>query len=123
MPESQQLTTGGLDSLGIVAEAALRESETLDLAARHLDPSLVGVLRILGFDRHYQSAQGSYLYDTQGRAYLDLHTGEGFASLGHNHPEVRETLRAAMDADLVDGVQIHYSALAGMLAEALAETA
>src|SRR5205807_4225718 len=41
--------------------------------------------------------------------------------LGHNHPDVREVMRAALDADLVDGVQIHYSALAGMLAEALTE--
>src|SRR5439155_5837597 len=89
--------------------------------ARHLDPSLVDVLRILGFDEHYVSAQGSYLYGADGRRYLDFHTGEGFASLGHNHPDVRAVLRAALDEHLVDGVQIHYSALAGMLAEALSE--
>ena len=90
--------------------------ETLELAARHLDPSLVDVLSILGFDKHYTSARGSYLYDDAGRAYLDLHTGEGFASLGHNHPDVREVLQGTLEADLVDGVQIHYSPLAGMLA-------
>ena len=28
---------------------------------------------------------GSYLYDSAGQGYLDFHTGEGFASLGHNH--------------------------------------
>src|SRR5271156_4172594 len=108
-----------VDSLGIVAEAIARTDETLDLAARHLDPSLVDVLRILGFDKQYTSAQGSYLYDADGRAYLDFHTGEGFASLGHNHPDVRAVLQATLAADLVDGVQIHYSALAGMLAEEL----
>ena len=108
-----------LDSLGVVADAAARADQALELAARHLDRSLVDVLRILGFDRHYESAQGSYLYDSAGRAHLDLHTGEGFASLGHNHPDVRDTLRAALSANLVDGVQIHYSVLAGMLAEAL----
>ena len=79
------------------------------------------MLRILGFDKEYISAQGSYLYDAAGRAYLDFHTGEGFASLGHNHPDVREVLQATLAADLVDGVQIHYSALAGMLAEALSQ--
>ena len=107
------------DSLGVVAEATARADETLDLAARHLDPSLVDVLRILGFDREYVSAAGSYLYDADGRAYLDFHTGEGFASLGHNHPDVQDVLRATLAANLVDGVQLHYSALAGMLAEAL----
>ena len=108
-----------VDSLGVVADAIARADETLALAARHLDPSLVDVLRILGFDREYESARGSYLYDTAGRAYLDFHTGEGFASLGHNHPDVRDVLQATLAADLVDGVQLHYSALAGMLAEAL----
>jgi ornithine--oxo-acid transaminase len=108
-----------LDSLGVVMEAAGRADETYQLAARHLDPSLVDVLRILGFDKQFVSARGSYLHDAAGRAYLDFHTGEGFASLGHNHPDVAEVLRAVVNAELVDGVQIHYSPLAGMLAEAL----
>ena len=112
-------TQTGLDVLGVVGDALIRSDEALELAARHLDRSLVDVLRILGFDRQYVSAQGSYLYDAEGRAHLDLHTGEGFASLGHNHPDIRETLQATLAADLVDGVQIHYSVLAGMLAEAI----
>jgi ornithine--oxo-acid transaminase len=110
-----------VDSLGVTTEALARADESLELAARHLDSSLVDVLRILGFDKEYVSAQGSYLYDAAGRAYLDFHTGEGFASLGHNHPDVRDVLQATLAANLVDGVQIHYSPLAGMLAEALAQ--
>jgi ornithine--oxo-acid transaminase len=117
--DTQTLPT--LDSLGVVADATTRADETLALAVRHLDPSLVDVLRILGFDKHYVSSRGSYVYDADGRAYLDFHTGEGFASLGHNHPDVRDTLHATLDAGLIDGVQIHYSPLAGMLAEALTE--
>ena len=112
-------TASALDSLGVLSDAIERSDETLELAARHLDTSLVDVLGILGFDRAYTSARGSYLYDADGRAYLDLHTGEGFASLGHNHPDVREVLQAMLASDLLDGVQIHYSPLAGMLAEAL----
>ncbi|HTX44855.1 MAG TPA: aminotransferase class III-fold pyridoxal phosphate-dependent enzyme [Solirubrobacteraceae bacterium] len=109
------------DSLGVVADARARQGETLELAARHLDPSLVDVLAILGLDEDYVSAKGSYLYDASGRAFLDMHSGEGFASLGHNNPDVRDVLQAALASDLVDGVQIHYSVLAGMLAEALSE--
>ncbi len=109
------------DSLGVVTDAVARAGESLALAARHLDPSLVDVLRILGFDKEYVSAQGSYLHDADGRAYLDFHTGEGFASVGHNHPDVRDVLHATLAADLVGGVQLHYSVLAGMLAEALSE--
>src|SRR5579884_3472582 len=91
-----------LDTLGIAMEAAARADETFELAATYLDPSLVDVLRILGFNREYVSAQGSHLYDGDGRAYLDFHTGEGFASLGHNHPDVGEALRSVMEAGLVD---------------------
>jgi acetylornithine/succinyldiaminopimelate/putrescine aminotransferase/nucleoside-diphosphate-sugar epimerase len=109
------------DALGVTADAQARLGDTLELAARHLDPSLVDVLRILGFDKEFASAQGSHLYDAAGNAYLDFHTGEGFASLGHNHPGVREVLQATLAADLADGVQIHYSPLAGMLAEALTQ--
>lgn len=109
------------DRLGVVADATMRTDETLELAARHIDPAFVDVLRIIGFDTQYVSAQGSYLYDAAGRGYLDFHTGEGFASLGHNHPDLRDVLQAVLSSDLVDGVQIHYSVLAGMLAEALCE--
>jgi acetylornithine/succinyldiaminopimelate/putrescine aminotransferase/nucleoside-diphosphate-sugar epimerase len=110
-----------VDALGIVAEARARRHETLELAARHLDPSLVDVLAILGFDQDYVSARGSHLYDASGRAFLDMHSGEGFASLGHNNPDVREALQATLTTEFVDGVQIHYSVLAGMLAEALSQ--
>jgi ornithine--oxo-acid transaminase len=109
------------DRLGVLADAAARTDQTLALAARHLDPSLVEVLGILGFDKEYVWAQGSYLYDADGRAYLDFHTGEGFASLGHNHPDVGDVLTATLASKLVDGVQIHYTALSGMLAEALSQ--
>jgi acetylornithine/succinyldiaminopimelate/putrescine aminotransferase len=109
------------DSLGVIADMIARADETLDLAARHLDPAFVDVLRIIGFDKDYVSARGSYLYDAAGRAYLDFHTGEGFASLGHNHPDLREVLQATLASDLVGGVQIQYSVLAGLLAEALSE--
>jgi len=117
---AQPAAAAPADSLGVVADAIARGEETLALASRHLDPSLVDVLSILGFDKEYASARGSYLYDSAGRAYLDFHTGEGFASLGHNHVDVREVLHATLAADLVDGVQLHYSTLAGLLAEELA---
>lgn len=120
-PDSPAEKTASRDPLDILADAASRTGETLELASRYLDPSLVEVLRIIGFDCEYASARGSYLYDSAGRAYLDMHTGEGFASLGHNHPDVRAVLQSALAADLVEGVQIHYSALAGMLAEELTE--
>jgi len=121
LPQGDPLGRGvaHADPLGVLADAQARAAETLALASRYLDPSLVEVLAILGYDRDYRTACGSYVYDAAGRAHLDMHTGEGFASLGHAHPDVRAALQAVLDADLIDGVQIHYSVLAGMLAEEL----
>jgi ornithine--oxo-acid transaminase len=107
------------DSLGILDEALARAEETNALAARYLDPSLVDMLHVIGFDRRFVRARGSWLYDSEGGEYLDFHTGEGFASLGHSHPDVRQALESVLAADLADGVQIHYSVLAGMLAQEL----
>jgi ornithine--oxo-acid transaminase len=108
------------DPLGVAVDAAARTRETLKLARRYLDPSLADMLTIIGFDREFTAARGSYLFDVDDHAYLDFNTGEGFASVGHNHPEIRATLEAVMAAEMADGVQIHYSPLGGMLGEALA---
>lgn len=115
-------TVGGArdDPLGVAADAAARTRETLALARRYLDPSLADMLAIIGFDRELAAGRGSYLYDVDGHAYLDFNCGEGFASIGHNHPDVRAALEAVLAGELADGVQIHYSPLAGMLGEALA---
>ncbi len=52
-PEQAAPASDPDDGLGVTADARARLAETLSLAARHLDPSLVDVLRILGFDKEY----------------------------------------------------------------------
>jgi ornithine--oxo-acid transaminase len=111
--------TAPADPLGIIDDVRARAAETMALASQHLDPSLVDVLTILGYDYDYTTARGSLIHDLHGREFLDFHSGEGFATLGHNHPDIRAVLKATLDEDLLDGVQIQYSPLAGMLAEAI----
>jgi ornithine--oxo-acid transaminase len=111
--------TAPTDPLGIIDEVRARAGETLALASQHLDPSLVDVLSIIGYDYDYTTARGSLIYDTTGREFLDFHSGEGFATLGHNHPDIGAVIKATLDEELLDGVQIQYSPLAGMLAEAI----
>jgi ornithine--oxo-acid transaminase len=107
------------DPLGIIDDVRARAAETLALASQHLDPSLVDVLSIIGYDYDYTTARGSLIYDLHGREFLDFHSGEGFATLGHNHPDISAVIKATLDEQLLDGVQIQYSPLAGMLAEAI----
>jgi ornithine--oxo-acid transaminase len=111
--------TAPTDPLGIIDDVRARAGETLALASQHLDPSLVDVLSIIGYDYDYTTARGSLIYDRHGREFLDFHSGEGFATLGHNHPDIRAVIKATLDEELLDGVQIQYSPLAGMLAEAI----
>lgn len=42
-------------------------------------------------------AQGSYIYDKQGRAYLDFVAGVSACSLGHRHPAVVGAVREQLD--------------------------
>lgn len=42
-------------------------------------------------------AEGVYLYDTEGRRYIDLIAGIGVSSLGHRHPRVEAAVRAQLE--------------------------
>ena len=40
-----------------------------------------------------EAAEGHYLYDLDGKKYLDLFTGLGVNILGHRHPNLIKTLQ------------------------------
>jgi len=42
-------------------------------------------------------AEGSYLFDKNGKAYLDLISGIGVSALGHRHPVIVEAVKAQLD--------------------------
>ncbi len=42
-------------------------------------------------------AKGSYIYDKQGKAYLDFVAGVSACSLGHSHPKVVEAIKTQVD--------------------------
>jgi ornithine--oxo-acid transaminase len=96
-----------------------RSGENLDLYARLVNPQLVRVLRSIGFDRSYVRGEGAYLFDDQGRRYLDFLSGFGVFGLGRAHPVLKKALHDAIDADLPGLVQMDAALLPGLLAEAL----
>jgi ornithine--oxo-acid transaminase len=98
---------------------AARMGENYDLHSRHLNPALVDVLRITGFDKVYVRAEGAYLYDGAGREYLDFLSGYGVFNMGRNHPTIKQAIRDTLDLDLPNMVQLDCSLLSGLLAEAL----
>jgi ornithine--oxo-acid transaminase len=106
-------------SFDLKSLVAARMGENYDLHSRHLNPTLVEVLRITGFDKVYVRAEGAYLYDGAGNAYLDFLSGYGVFNMGRNHPVIKQAIRDALDLDLPNMVQLDCSLLSGLLAEAL----
>jgi ornithine--oxo-acid transaminase len=106
-------------SFDLKALVAARMGENYELHARHLNPTLVEVQRITGFDRVYTRAEGAYLYDAEGNAYLDFLSGYSVYNMGRNHPVVKQAIRDVLDLDLPNLVQMDCSLLSGLLAEKL----
>jgi acetylornithine/succinyldiaminopimelate/putrescine aminotransferase len=74
-----------------------------------------------------ESSEGIYLYDTEGKAYIDLISGIGVSSLGHRHPRVVNAVKDQLDKylhTLVYGefVLSPQVKLASLLAEKLPAT-
>ena len=96
-----------------------RLGENCRLHERHVNPTLVAVQRIIGFDVVYGHASGAHLYDIDGRDYLDFLSGYSVFNIGRNHPAVQQAIRDVLEMDLPNMVQMDCSLLSGLLAEAL----
>jgi ornithine--oxo-acid transaminase len=94
-----------------------------ELARRHFHPAYADAVRVLGFERTYSRAAGSYVVDTEGRRYLDFVSGFRSLNLGHNHPVVRQALADALTHDWPNLLQVDVSPLAGALASELSRRA
>ena len=98
---------------------AARLGENYKLHERHINPTLVQAQRVIGFDKVYARAEGSYLYDMDNLPYLDFLSGYSVFNMGRNHPVVKQAIRDVLDLDLPNMVQMDCSLLSGLLAEAL----
>ena len=106
---------GGID----LRELLDGRGDDLDRWARTINPQFVRVLRTIDFDRTWERAEGAYLWDSEGRRYLDMLGGFGMLNVGRNNPRVRDALVQALGLDLPGAVQLGATALPGLLAEAL----
>lgn len=99
-----------------------RLGENYDLHDRYVNSTLVKVQRTIGFDKVYARAEGAYLYDMDGKDYLDFLSGYGVYNIGRNHPVVQQAVRDVLDMDLPNMVQMDCALLSGLLGEALVKT-
>jgi len=96
-----------------------RLGENYELHDKYLNRTLVKVQRMIGFDKVYARAEGAYLYDMDGKDYLDFLSGFGTYNIGRNHPVVQKAIRDVLELNLPNMVQMDSALLAGLLAEAL----
>lgn len=105
--------------LDLKALIAARQGENYSLHETYVNSTFVKVLRTIGFDKVYTRAEGAYLFDAEGRDYLDFLSGYGVFNLGRNHPVVKQAIRDVLDLDLANMVQMDCALLSGLLAEEL----
>jgi ornithine--oxo-acid transaminase len=98
-----------------------RLGENYELHDRHLNRTLVKVQRTIGFDIVYARAEGAYLYDMDGKDYLDFLSGFGVYNIGRNHPVAKKAIRDILDLDLPNMVQLDSALMSGLLAERLVQ--
>ena len=87
----------------------------------HVNPYLAKLMHFAGFGVEVR-AEGCYLYDHEGQAFLDFLGGYGVFSLGHRHPAVVQAVRDQLDHQALSGKTFFNPVLAN-LAEALAQRA
>jgi len=86
----------------------------------HINPGLAGLLRFTGLDRVESYAEGVYVWDTEGKRYLDFLGLYGTLSLGHRHPRVVEAVKRQLDR-MPMSVRVLVSEPTARLAARLAE--
>lgn len=64
--------------------------------------------------------KGSYVYDFEGKRYLDLLTGIGVNALGHAHPRIVKVIREQA-ARMIHCSNLYYHEFQGRLAEKIAK--
>ena len=89
--------------------------------AKYINPAFVKLLGTLGFGRVYERAQGVWLWDVDGKAYLDCLAGFGSVNIGHNHPQLLAHLHQLLDTQPMHFCHVGPAQGAAQLAQALAE--
>ena len=73
-----------------------RADRSVDLYARHINPVWPALAKSSDSIKTFVRGEGSYLFDADGRHYLDFVAGFGSMNLGHNHPAVVDAVSEAL---------------------------
>src|SRR5215467_13571775 len=68
----------------------------------------------------FERGKGVFLYDFEGKKYLDFVSGLGVNALGHAHPRIVKTIREQA-AKVIHLSNLYYNEFQGQLAERLCQ--
>ena len=71
--------------------------QVFDLYQKHVNPSLAASLRLAGLDVVEDHAEGAYVWDADGKRYLDFLGLYGTMAVGHRHPRVVAAVKDQLD--------------------------
>lgn len=89
--------------------------------ARHVNPSFIQLLGVLGYGRVFTRAQDVWVWDSEGKRYLDCLAGFGSVNLGHNHPKLIAHLHQLLDSQAFHFCHVGPQQAAAALAQGLAQ--
>lgn len=101
--------------------APLTREDFVARYGRYFGVQRVEAIRRLQYLMIEARGEGPYVYDTEGRRYLDLWNVGGIHSLGHRNPVVVKAMQEAMQVEDF-GSLFHFSEAKARLAELLAQT-
>lgn len=87
----------------VMADIKNKNQAYLDMDDKYVNPVLARSARIVA-----ERASGSYIYDMNGDAYLDMSTGIAVNSVGHCHPKVVAAAKAQLDQLMHTSVTTHH---------------
>lgn len=97
--------------MSLTTSRLARGDEHLRIAERHLPGGASTSTRIYPLLRrplYLERADGAYLHDLDGNAYIDYHNAAGASFLGHNHPAMKAAIQEALEM----GFFCHYDSTA-----------
>ncbi len=106
------------DLYGAPTPGALAD-EVFENYRRYVNPPLARVMKLSGSPIEVR-AEGSTIWDQNGKAYLDFAGGYGVFTLGHRHPRVLAAVREQLDRFALSGKTM-FNVLLGRASKRLAE--
>ena len=98
----------------------MEKSEIIEMAREYVCPGKIDTFGQIGIDLVIGKRQGPYIFNTEGKRFIDLHINGGVFNLGHRHPELIKIFMSAFE-ELDIGNHHFASEARALLARKLAE--